>query len=226
MPPRTPLQSARAVLADDVLGVDELRRVFGPVDGLDNVALDSVPFDAEELQGAKARGEMLILRAPSSGGTPLTLLQLIQRFADAFDPGPLRKMGYQLKEDWGIELEPLAAKDTCRAGWFLVRKAVLPETCNLKYEEQDAHVARYPGSDTGTVRRRTAIEIAFDVIAFQRARGEHLLATTWDWSSSRTNDGGYLNLGRFAGQGMQIFSYSTAVRHGCLGVCPNRDPRS
>jgi hypothetical protein len=46
----------------------------------------------------------------------------------------------------------------------------------------------------------------------------------WDWSSSRTIDGGFLNLGRFNDAGMQVFSYSRAVRHGQLGVCPTRDP--
>ena len=76
----------------------------------------------------------------------------------------------------------------------------------------------------GESRRRSAVEIAFDLIAFQSARGVRLLAEGWDWSASRTFDGGYLNVGHFDERGMQIFSFSPGVRHGKLGVCPNVDP--
>ena len=158
----------------------------------------------------------------------MTLLWLIQRFPESFDQGTLRKVGYQLRDEWGIELEPLAATETCKLQWALVGKEILPDTRNLGYDEQDALIDQYSGQRgaPGRFRRRTVIEIAFDLILYQRARAKRLLSKSWDWSSSRTLDGGFLNIGRFNDAGMQVFSYSRAVRHGQLGVCPNHDPDS
>ena len=222
----TDLRTAREILDGDIVGPEELRRVFGSTEGIDPARAEDVPFSPEELRRAKQAGEFLILRASASAGAPITLRWLIEHFADAFDPGSLRKMGYQLKDEWGIELEPLAATETCRPAWALVRKHILEPTRNLTYEEQDEQIRAEAAerNAAGTLRRRSAIEIAFDTIAMYRARSERLLANSWDWSSSRTLDGGYLNLGRFNDKGMQVFSYSPAVRHGLLGVCPNRDP--
>jgi hypothetical protein len=217
----TELTRARSILGGDVLGPEEIDRAFGAASGLDAALVSTVPFAEERLVSAAQRGELLVLRAASANGHPLTLLRLIERFPDAFDARFLKSMGYQLKSEWGIELEPLAATDTCRAGWALVRKTVLPESCNLSHEEQQEKLA---ASKEGGVRRRSAVEIAFDLLAFHSARGERLLADCWDWSGSRTIDGGYLNAGHFDERGMQIFSFSPGVRHGKLGLCPNVDP--
>ena len=222
----TPLQGAREILARDVLGLEEIRSVFGAVEGIDPTAATTVPFSTAELELAKRAGEFLVLRAARASGEPLTLLRLIRQFPDAFDRSFLDKMGYQLKSEWGIALEPLAAVDTCRPQWALVRKHIWEETQNLAYEEQALRLQAYGAQHAGRgmVRRRTAVEIAFDVIAYHRVRGVRLLHDSWDWSSSHTVDGGYLNLGHFDEKGMQVFAYSPGVRHGKLGVCPNRDP--
>jgi hypothetical protein len=222
----TSIAAAREVLGSDVIGAEELEQVFGAVGEVIGGRAHVVPFAVEELRRAKESGEMLILRAPRAGNEPLTLLSLIARFPDAFDPSFLRKVGYQLKDDWGIELEPLAAVEVCKPEWALLQPVILEATRNLSYDEQEAHVEEYARrrGASGGFRRRTAIEIAFDTIVVYRTRGKRLLETSWDWSATRTLDGGYLNLGRFTDHGMQIFSYSQAVRHGQLGVCPTRDP--
>jgi hypothetical protein len=214
----------------DVLSVSEARAVVGDVLGAEEVAaafdalIDAprIPFARTDLVHAKERGEMLVLRSSTErGGAPLTIARMIERFPDAFDARFLRKMGYQLKDDWGIELEPLTAQETCATGWALVAKTVIPDTCNLAYEEQDAIMARHaPGA-----RRRAAVEAVYDTLLYFVARKQRLLDTTWDWTASPTVDGGYLNVGGFGAQGLQILSYSTAVRHGTLGVCPTRQPR-
>lgn len=215
----TELQRAREILDDDVIGPEEVAAVFGTSPGPTGAA--PVPFSIEQLQRAKAEGELLILRASRAADGPLTLLRLIQRFPQAFDPAYLQKMGYQLKSEWGIELEPLAGEETCSDRWALVRKEPLLQACNLSYEEQDELLAGLTGA---RLRRRSATEIAFDLVAYHGARSRRLLYDGWDWSSSRTADGGYLNVGHFDEQGMQIFAFSPGVRHGKLGVCPNRDP--
>ena len=214
------LATARRILRDDVLGPDEIGAVF-------EVTVQAPPlsYSLAELELAAQQGEALIFHIDRDAAGPLTLQRLIDRFPGAFDSRLLRKTGYQLKDEWGIELEPLAKTDTCTTGWILVRKQILNSTRNLAYEEQEAalaHDAAKKQIRVGVLRRRTAIEIAYDLILYHAARGERLLTQTWDWSSSRTLDAGYLNVGGFGPNGMQLLSYSPAVRHGALGVCPAR----
>ncbi len=206
---------ARAILGDDVLGADETASVF-------RVAINAppIPFTTDQLKSANPSGEILVLRLAQDGEGPLTLLRMIQLFPESFDKRLLRQMGYQLKDDWGIELEPLAATATCTSGWALVRKDILADTRNLTYDEQEPALLRYAPS----CRRRSAIEVVYDTLLYYEARRVRLLEKAWDWSSSATVDGGYLNVGGFGPTGLQILSFSGAVRHGALGVCPTRQP--
>jgi hypothetical protein len=215
---------ARTILGDNVLGPEEVAAAFGVA------AADSptIPFSKEELAEAHARGEMLVLRCATAGNSPLTIRHMIEVHPSAFDGRFLRGMGYQLKDEWGIELEPCAATETVEPGWALVRKTPLLATLNLSYEQQEEPLRSYAqqiGAGMGTVRRRSGVEIVYDLVLNFAARGSRLLEKAWDWSSTRTVDGGYLNVGGFGNQGMQVLSYSRAVRHGALGVCPTRYAR-
>ncbi len=218
------LADARAILADDLLGPDEIGHAFGgPVP-----ASPDVPFSRDELEGAHAAGEMLVLRvAHLSPEVPLTPLALIDCVPSAFDQARLRQMGYQLKEEWGIALEPLARTATCATGWALVRKAILEASRNLSFDEQEQLLLAHAGTrarPAATARRRTAVEAIYDTVLRYQARGERLLERTWDWCSTLTLDGGFLNVGGFSPAGLQILSYSRGVRHDALGVCPTRQP--
>jgi len=216
------VEEARAILGENVLGPQEVTAAFGRAPK----TIVPIEFTRDDLQAARAAGEMLVLRvAHLTDHTALTVMQMLHRFPDAFDKRLLRQVGYQLKDDWGIELEPLAATETCAVEWALVRTQVLDDSRNLAYEEQAAVLQRYAETlhvPANRVRRRTAVEAVYDTILYSAARGARLLENTWDWTSSRTIDGGYLNVGGFGSSGMQVLSYSTAVRHGGLGVCPTR----
>lgn len=221
MPARLSVQDARALLGDDVLGPDDVATAFGvpprPAD---------IPFGRDDLASAVTHGEMLVFRvAQVENGSPLTLLRMIERFPEAFDQKLTRQMGYQLKDDWGITSEPLAATIACTPGWALVRKEVLDASRNRTYDQQEGILRGYGeqrGAPAGTVRRRSAVEAVYDALLYFVVRKVRLLAQSWDWSGSQTIDGGYLNIGGFGNNGMQILSFSRAVRHGGLGVCPTR----
>lgn len=222
--PALSINEARAVLGDDVLGPEEVSSVFG---GTASPALRAeIPFTRDHLAAARSHGVMLVWRsAQHAGGAPLTIVRMLEQFPRVFDPKLIRQMGYQLRDEWGIALEPLAATEVCTPGWALVWKDVLDESCNLSYEEQDAAVASCAGVlGAGGVRRRTVVEAVYDTVLYFAARQTRLLPRRWDWSSSATLDGGYLNVGGFAADGMQILSFSRAVRHGQLGVCPTCQP--
>jgi len=218
------IEQARAVLGRDVLGPEEIGSVFGTAAITQPLA--QIPFSPADLAVASERGMFLVLRtAASADETALTILDLLRRFPGDFDPKLLRQVGYQLRDEWGIALEPLAATETCTAGWALVCKDVLPETLNASYDEQERPIKQF-GEMTGhgAFRRRTAVEAVYDTLLYAHTRELRLLERSWDWSSSATVDGGYLNVGGFAASGLQVLSFSRAVRHGQLGVCPTWQP--
>jgi hypothetical protein len=142
------------------------------------------------------------------------MLALAERLGGGIDPKAHKGVGYMLRDEWTIDTQPFATRDTCTAGWAFVRRTPVPATCNRAYRAQDDVLA-----GDGQLRRRTAVEIAFDTLAWHRARGERLLATTWDWSSSPSNDQGFAALGEFGDQGLGVIAYSRAVRFATLGVC-------
>lgn len=222
--PALNLSDARALLGGDVLGPEEVDTAFGKRSPAD--LTPAIPFTRDHLAAARSHGVMLVLRTVrDGGGAPLTILHMLQQFPQEFDPKLVRQMGYQLRDEWGIALEPLAAADTCTVGWALVWKDVLQESCNLAYDEQDAAIANYAGVlGSSDLRRRTAVEAVYDTLLYHAARKARLLQRSWDWSSSATLDGGYLNVGGFGAEGMEILSFSRAVRHGQLGVCPTWQP--
>jgi hypothetical protein len=124
-----------------------------------------------------------------------------------------------LRDEWTIDTQPFATADTCRAGWAFVRRTPLPVTCNRAYRAQDEVLAR---DEHSGLRRRSAVEIAFDTLLWHRVRGERLLASAWDWSSSPSNDQGFAALGEFGEQGLGVIAYSRAVRFATLGICGQR----
>ena len=220
MPAIVTVEQARAILGPDVLGPREVEQVFGA-----SAVVPPIPFSRDDLTAAAAAGEMLVWRVAQAAGTPLTILEMVRRFPSAFDQKLLRQMGYELKEDWGIEREPLAARDTCTPAWALAGKDVLEESRNLSYEEQDETIRKRAAAlrvPVTVLRRRSAVEAVYDTVLYLVARNARLLENTWDWTASRTNDSGYINVGGCGASGMQILSFSRGIRHAGLGVCPTR----
>jgi len=159
---------------------------------------------------------------PSDGRKPLTINRIIERFASSFDSRLLRKVGYLLRDEWGIALEPLANTETSSPGWALVQKAILPDTANLSYYEQEQVLRNHAlqQSRGAQLRRRSAVEAVYDLTLFHVCRGIRLLENGFDWTSSRTVDGGFLNVGGFTEAGIRVVGFSAAVRHAELGICP------
>ena len=220
----TGLRDARRILGDAVIGVEEIAAVLDcdPLAGVPDALrpeVDRLPFDEATLEAAAAAGEMLVLRVDRDAETPLTMLRLAERLADRFDPKVHRGVGYALRDEWTIDTQAFAAAETCTPGWYLVRRTVDPETCNRLYRVQDEVLARH-AAGTRRPRRRSAIEIAYDTLVWQQARGERLLADAWDWSRTPSSDRGFVAVGEFGPRGLGVIAYSRAVRFGTLGVCP------
>ena len=221
------LDDASRVLGDAVLGPRELAAALGfdplaVVSEAERPAVARIPFGRAELERARADGEMLVLRLARDPEGPLTMLRLATRLGGGLDARVHKGVGYLLRDEWTIDDQPFATAETCRTGWWLVRREPLAATLNRTYREQDTVLAALGASTPERPRRRSAPEIAFDALCWQRARGAPLLATAWDWSRSETTDGGYAALGELGPAGLRVIAYSGAVRFGTLGVCPQR----
>jgi hypothetical protein len=223
----TRLDAAVRALDGAVLGPKEIAGALGfdPVAVLtpeERAAVDAVPFTTHDLAAAREYGEFLVLRLPRDAEGPLSMLRLAGHLAGGLDPKVHQGVGYLLRDEWTVDAQPFATRECCSAGWYLVRREPLPATLNLGYREQDAALAALGPARRGVPRRRSAVEIAWDTLLWQRARDERLLAGWWDWSRSETTDGGLAALGEFGPQGLGVIAYSRAVRFGTLGVCPQR----
>ena len=221
------LDAATRALAGAVLGPRELAAAlaFDPLTVLspaERDAVTTVPFSTVELERARAEGAMLVLRLPRTPDGPLTMLGLATRLGGGLDPRVHKGVGYSLRDEWTIDTQPFATTDTCTAGWWLVRRTPVPVTLNRTYGRQDLALAALDPPPAGRSRRRSAVEIAYDTLLWQRAHGERLLADCWDWSRSPSTDGGFAALGEFSPAGLGVVAYSRAVIFGTLGVCPQR----
>jgi hypothetical protein len=218
------LAEASRALGGTILGPGELARVLGfdPLAGLrpeERHAVARLPFSPADLEQARAEGEMLVLRIPSAPDGPLTMLRLAARLDGGLDPKVHQGVGYMLRPEWTIDDQPFATTETCTAGWWLVRREPLPATLNHSYPEQESVLG---AGNAGRPRRRSAVEIAFDTLCWERAHGERLLPGTWDWSRSVSTDQGHVALGELGACGLRVIAYSRAVRFGTLGVSPQR----
>lgn len=221
------LADAVAVLGTSVLGPAELQQALG-YDPLGVVGADErqqvarIPFSRADLERARTDGEILVLRVARDPDGPLTMLALAKRLQGGLDPKVHTGVGYSLRDEWTIDTQPFATNDVCRTGWWLVRRTPLPATLNRGYRAQDDALAALGPVAGGRSPRRSAVEIAFDTLVWQRVRGERLLAEAWDWSRSPSNDQGFAALGEFGERGLGVIAYSRAVRFGTLGVCSQR----
>lgn len=217
------LEAAQRALGGAILGPRELAAVLGfdPMRVLtadERRAAGRIPFGSADLERARAAGEMLVLRLPRSPDGPLSILALANQLG-GIDPAAHKGVGYSLRPEWTIDGQPFAAEETCAAGWWLVRREPARETLNRTYQAQDALLGTHTPERP---HRRSAVEIAYDTLLWERVHGERLLASTWDWSRTVSLDQGYAALGEFGEKGLRLIAYSRAVRFGTLGVCVQR----
>lgn len=220
------LDAATKALGGSVLGPRELENALGfdPLTSLDasaTAAVGRIPFSPAELDAARAVGELLVLRVARDSEGPLTMQRLVARLGGGLDPKVQKGVGYMLRPEWTIDDQPFATTEVPVVGWWLVRRDPLPATLNRAYEGQEQALANVAAT-AGRPKRRSAVEIAFDTLCWQRAHGERLLGKAWDWSRSVSTDQGYAALGEFGEQGLRVVAYSRAVRFGTLGVCSQR----
>jgi hypothetical protein len=215
---RTSIDDARRIFGSDVVGWEEVSSALAAASPAeeDRATIDRLPFSREQLMRAADEAMMLVLRlARVGGGPPLTILELASRFPGRGTDG----------EPW-FSKQPFATAETCTLGWALVEKQPFPQSRNLSYDEQTEELERRSRRLGLRLRRRTAVEAVYDTLLYSSARGERLLGTEWDWSSTATSDGGFVSVGNFDDRGLRLLAYSKAVRFSTLGLCGTVDAAS
>lgn len=203
------LDEARSLFGDDLLDADAVRSLLGTYPE----QAPEIPFSRELATAARADGCMLVLRPQSLPGVgPVTLAGLRELCAnrDGF-------VAFAGEDPWFVDDEAVNAV-AAEPGWALVAKEPWRETLNLVYDRADVALRRRAAGQPW--RRRRAAEIAFDTLVYAVARGKRLLGDRWDWSSTHSHDGAFVNVGAFGDKGLDVLSYSKAVKHGALGICP------
>jgi hypothetical protein len=211
--------SAHRLFGDRIVRPEEVGKALGAdpaslTSADPDLPFDTVPFAPDLLRQAAAEGMMLGLRLARVGGLPLTLLRLASLFPGTSEPPTV---------DAWFASEPFA-KQTCRAGWALFERQTFAASRNLTYAQQNEALSERSRRLGLALRRRTAVEIVYDVLLYAAARGERLLADEWDWSSSVTTDGAFVTAGQFDERGLRLLRYSEAVRFDRLGICATADP--
>jgi hypothetical protein len=222
------LQDARELLRGNIVGPDTVADALGaPLSELlsaeEDARIRRLPFDRSTLQRAAAQGALLVLRVPRDRTGPLSILRLHERFPKAFAAKGLTDgVGYQLRSEWTAAAQPFAAEPP-ELGWRLVCTAPPPETLGRIHAQQEGALAVFAeqvGMSASRGRRRTAVDVVYDLALAFAADNRRLLATTWDWTRTETVDGAFVTVGNFGPGGLQILAYSAAVRFGSLGMCP------
>lgn len=135
-------QEAKEIMGDDFFGVEEVQNAF-----FDNIfpveRVPEIPWTAENLEAAKARGEFLILRIDKTfGGDPYTMEKMQGRLQPHFNAAGVNKGKVLYDTDWYKD-EDFFKKETPQPKWALVSKEVIPQSTNKNYLQQTERIAEY-----------------------------------------------------------------------------------
>jgi hypothetical protein len=74
--------------------------------------------------------------------------------------------------------------------------------------------------DPKFVKRRTAAEVAYDVLVWSLNKGEDILEDDWERTSTRAKSGDYVCLNSPRSVGLTLRDISSFLEASSLGVCP------
>ena len=129
------IERAKEILGKDVLGPDEAAKLLNTTaPELFKGKIPPIPFKTKDIEKAKERGEMLVLRVKEdSEGNPLTMSRIEEMLQARFTKEGKGKILFDT--NW-YKNEDFFIKDTPNLEWKLVSKDILPGSTNKNYIEQ------------------------------------------------------------------------------------------
>ena len=222
---------AKEIMGKDFLGPEAVETTFGiKLSDEELEQVENIPFTPEELEQAKELGMMLVLRIPhDKDKKPLTLNRIREILAGEDKLGDPQKkkskLFYRQPGDGWYKDETFATDSVMDFGWGLSKKEVLEESLSKNWDEQEEILKKWAEEnniDLKTIRRRTPIEATYDTMLYYGANKETLLEGTYDWTSVQSSGGGFVDVGGFDSDGLDVSCDSRGNRDSGLGVCPAR----
>lgn len=130
-------EKAKEIMADNFYGLEAFNEAFLTTRSL-STEFSTVPYSNAELERAKAKGEMLVLRYHIGGGSSMENInkRLETVFEEKIDGKPL------YDTDW-YEGEDFFKNQPIREGWALVSKEVIDGSTSKDYIQQTATLRDY-----------------------------------------------------------------------------------
>ncbi len=234
------LEQAKNILGKDFLGPEAVGVMQGKLNAagvdvkfnIDN--LPPIPHSEQDLQFASQNGEMLVLRAGAQrlNGTEEQLT--VMNFRELFRQDPNNTLPtpfYSFRSganDWYPSENFAVQPGEIQLGWALVKKDVLSNSKNNKWDKQEELLRKYgedlkkKGATSTQVSRRTAMETIWDTMLYYTNTGEQLLQGVYDWTKSRTSRGLLVYVGYFDSNGLVVYYWDPESALENVGVCPAR----
>lgn len=232
-------ERAKSILGKDFLGVEAintLEKKLGMV-GVDvGFNLDTLPpldCNEKDLQFAKQNNEMLVLRVEKMR-MQLPKAVTMLNFRELFRKDPNKDMQtvfYSFRKDandWYKNEAFATEMGGIKLGWAFVKKEPLDDSFDKTWKEQEEMLEKYAKTLNHTslrrtnVQRRTALEAIWDNMLYYINNKERILPDKYDWTKSRTSDGGLVFVGGFDSGGLVVDSWVPESSFSSLGVCPSR----
>lgn len=158
--------------------------------------LANFPFSESALQECK---DTHILVA----GYPLSIMDIREKASKLFR-----------SQDWYND-EKFATKEKVNLRWYLIRKDIIPDSINKRYQEQTALL-----TEDEEVPR--ACEMAYMIILYYRAKGIRLFEKLYARCQDVTSGGRRVLVGVFGSEGLGVSDYSAGGRDYSVGLAASR----
>ncbi len=178
-------EHAREIMGRNFFGVEEAMRHFGVLPAKQQIAaLNKIPFSEETLASCKDTHVLVAV-------FPMSILDIRGKVVG-------RKLFYGHEEVWYSK--QAFAKDRCEIGWHLVRNALVANSTNKTWDEQQTFLSQ----DEETPKAQVLI---YTIIGYFLATGDRLFENAYVRCLDLGSSGGRVFVGDFDGDGLDVSSY-------------------
>lgn len=233
------LDRAREILGQDFLGPEAIRNMESKLAQVgQNVEfvlgdIPPLPYTERDLEIARQDGEMLVLRPAALLVDGRELPIALINFRELWRRDPVGQVQYVFFSfshgaNYWYARENFAAQEELRAGWALVKKEILAGSTGKSWNDQQNLLQQYSeglklkGANNINIRRRTAVETAWDTLLYYTHNAQRLLGDKYDWGQTRASDGGLVIVGGFEGHGLRVSRLLPDGSSQYIGVVPSR----
>ena len=177
------VERAQEIMGVDFLGAEAVEKTWG----FRPEVIPPVQFSEDDLEKAKALGQMLVLRIDQTAdGQPLTMKEMNELLEKKIKAEGKGKILYQV--DWYKD-EDFFTKDTPRLSWALVSKKEIPDSTSKNYVQQTEKIAEYLRNQVfKDVEIPTEYQEAIDEFEAKQADIAAILTSNWQEAAKQLSE--------------------------------------